>query len=148
MKVILLQDIRALGKKGDIKEVADGYARNFLLPKSLAKEANETNLKDLAKQKADVARKEAKEAAEAQELAQKLESTKIELKVKSGDNGRLFGSITAKDIAAQLKKAVGIEIDKRKIELGDTLKTLGNHEVQVHLYKGVLAKLMVSVLAE
>lgn len=125
MKVILKQEIRALGKRGDIKEVSDGYARNFLLPKGLAMEATSGNLKVLTDQKESAARKEEQEFAEAQELANKLAGSIVTFKAKTGEGGRLFGSITAKDVADQIKKEHNLELDKRKLEIDDSIKNIG-----------------------
>lgn len=148
MKVILKQDIRALGKQGDIKEVADGYARNYLLPKGLAIEATAANLKVLADQKAAAAKKELKEKEEAEELASRLNGLEINLKAKTGEGGRLFGSITGKDLADAIYKKTKIELDKRKLELEEAIKNLGRHQVRVHLYKGIVAEIYVNVVAE
>jgi len=146
--VILKQDIRALGKKGDIKEVADGYGRNYLLPKGLAIEANSGNLKILADQKEMTAQKELREMEEAKELAGRLNGLEICFKVKTGEGGRLFGSITGKDLADQIYQKTKIEVDKRKLEIEDAIKKLGKHQVKVHLYKGITAEVNVDVVAE
>lgn len=148
MKVILKQDIRTLGKRGDIKEVSDGYARNFLLPKGLAMEATSGNLKMLADQKESVARKEEMEHDEAQELAKSLAGRIVTFKVKTGEGGRLFGSITVKDIADQIKKEHKLELDKRKLALDDAIKNVGDYQVKIHLYKGISVEITVKVIAE
>ena len=148
MKVILKQDIRALGKRGDLKEVADGYARNFLLPKGLAIEATTTNIKVLKDKQESLAQRELREEAEAKELAQKLTGLKVVFHAKTGEQGRLFGSITAKDVTDQIAKISGIEIDKRKLEFDEALKTLGTHQLKVHLFKGVTTEITVQVVAE
>ncbi len=148
MKVILKQDIRSLGRKGDVKEVSDGYARNFLLPKGLAVEANTSNLKILADHKESIARREEQEVAEAQELAKKLEGRTVNFKVKTGEGGRLFGSITAKDVVELIKKEHGIELDKRKLEIDDSIKNVGDFPVKIHLYKGITAEVTVKVVGE
>ncbi len=148
MKVILKQDVKALGKNGEIKEVADGYARNFLLPRGLAVEATSGNVKVLSDLKEGAVKKEQREIAEAKELAAKLEGIKVLFKMKSGEGGRLFGSITTKDIAEQLKKAHRIELDKRKISLDEAIKGLGEYQVKLQLYKGVIAEIIISVTAE
>lgn len=148
MKVILKQDVRALGKRGDIKEVADGYAHNYLLPKGLAIEATSGNLKLLSDQKEMNAQKELREAEEARELAGRLNGLEINFKVKSGEGGRLFGSITGKDLADQIYQKTKIELDKRKLEMGDAIKNLGKHQVKVHLYKGISVEINVNVVAE
>lgn len=148
MKVILKQDIRALGKRGDLKEVADGYACNFLLPKGLAIEATTTNIKVLKDKQESLAQRELREEAEAKELAQKLTGLKVVFHAKTGEQGRLFGSITAKDVTDQIAKISGIEIDKRKLEFDEALKTLGSHQLKVHLFKGVTTEITVQVVAE
>jgi large subunit ribosomal protein L9 len=148
MKVILKQDIRTLGKRGDIKEVSDGYARNFLLPKGLAMEATQSNLKILADQKESAARKEEMERTEAQELAKILAGRLVTFKVKTGEGGRLFGSITAKDIADRIEKEHRLELDKRKIAVDDSIKNIGDYQVKIHLYKGITAEITVKVIAE
>lgn len=148
MKVILKQDIRALGKRGDIKEVADGYARNYLLPKGLAIEATSGNLKILSDQKEMIAKKELREMEEAKELADRLNGLEIIFKAKTGEGGRLFGSITGKDLVDQIYQKTKIELDKRKLEIEDSIKNLGKHQVKVHLYKGITAEIQVNVVAE
>ena len=148
MKVILQKDIRALGKTGDVKEVADGYARNYLIPRGLAIEATSGNIKVIAEQKEHALKKEQKEAADARELAERLKGTTVNLVTKAGEGGRLFGSITSKDVAEHLQKTLNLDIDKRKLEIEDTIKTLGSHPVKVHLYKGVVAEITVNVVAE
>ncbi len=148
MKVILKQDIRALGKRGEIKEVADGYGRNFLLPKGLAIEATSSNLKILSDQKEMTAQKELREMEEAKELAGRLNGLEVSFKVKTGEGGRLFGSITGKDLADQIYQKTKIELDKRKLEIEDAIKSLGKYQVKVHLYKGITAEINVNVMAE
>ena len=148
MKVILKQDIRTLGKRGEIKEVSDGYARNFLLPKGLVMEATQSNLKILADQKESAARKEEMERAEAQELAKVLSGRIVTFKVKTGEGGRLFGSITAKDIADQIEKEHRLELDKRKITIDDSIKNIGDYQVKIHLYKGISVEINVKVISE
>lgn len=146
MKVILLEDVRALGKKGDIKEVSDGYARNSLIPKKLVIEATANNLNAVKKQAEKKAEREAKELAEAQEIAAKLKTTAVNLTCKCGEKGRLFGSITNADIAAGLAQ-YGFDIDKRKIEIPDSIKTVGNYEVIAKLHAKVHVKFTVAVKA-
>lgn len=146
--MILKQDIRALGKRGDIKEVADGYARNYLLPKGLAIEATTSNLKLLDDQKKMTAQKELREMEEAKELAARLNGLEITFKVKTGEGGRLFGSITGKDLADQIYQQTQIELDKRKLEIEDAIKNLGKYQVKVHLYKGITAQVNVNVVSE
>lgn len=146
--MILKQDIRSLGKRGDVKEVADGYARNFLLPKGLAIEATSGNLKILSDQKAMNAQKEFREQEEAKELAKRLNGLEINFKVKTGEGGRLFGSITSKDLADQIYQKTEITVDKRKLEMEDSIKSLGEFKVKAHLYKGITAEINVNVVPE
>lgn len=148
MKVILKQDVRALGKKGDIKEVADGYSQNFLLPKGWAVEATPANIKQLEDQKKSQIHRELLDEAEAKELAAKLDGMTLHFKVKAGEGGRLFGSVTAKDIADQIQKATRFELDKRKLELDEAIKAVGDHPIKIHLYKGITATIHVQVSAE
>jgi len=148
MKVILKQDVKALGKNGELKEVADGYARNYLFPRGLAIEATSGNVKVLSQLKEGAAKKEQHEEENAKELAAKLQGIKVIFKVKSGEGGRLFGSITTKDITEQLEKNYKIALDKRKISLEESIKTLGDYQVKVHLYKGVFAEIIVVVTTE
>ncbi len=148
MKVILLQDVKSLGKKGEIVNVNDGYARNFILPKKLGLEANGKNMNDLKLQKNNEA-KVAKEHLEAaKELAKQLESGKVEVAIKVGEGGKVFGSVSNKEIAAEVKKQLGLEIDKKKVQLKDALKTLGTHKVPVKLHPEVTAEVTVEVKEE
>ena len=148
MKVILNQEIKALGKRGEVKEVSDGYGRNYLLPKGLAIEATSGNLKVLNDKKESAARKEEMEQAEAETLAKKLAGCKVTFKVKTGEGGRLFGSITAKDVADQIKKEHGFDLDKRKLAIDDSTKNLGDYPVKIHLYKGISTEITVKVIGE
>ena len=145
MKVILVQDVKSLGKKGDIVNVSDGYARNMLLPRGLAKEATEGNIRNLEKQKAIAAEKLEEEKAAAKELAEKLEKISVKIKTKGGDTGKLFGSITSKDISEALEKQENIRIDKKKIELSGPIKQAGDVTVTVKLFTEISADLKVSV---
>ena len=148
MKVILLQDVKSLGKKGEIVNVNDGYARNFILPKKLGLEANGKNMNDLKLQKNNEA-KVAKEHLEAaKELAKQLEVGKVEVAIKVGEGGKVFGSVSNKEIAAEVKKQLGLEIDKKKVQLKDALKTLGTHKVPVKLHPEVTAEVTVEVKEE
>ncbi|HEY8344695.1 MAG TPA: 50S ribosomal protein L9 [Bacillota bacterium] len=147
LKVILLDNIKALGKKGEIKEVAEGYARNFLLPKKMAIEATPGNIKKLNEEKARIKQKEIAEEGEARKLAERLNGLVLTFTAKAGEGGKLFGSITSKEICEELFKKTQIELDKKKLDLEDSsLKTLGRHEVTAHLYKGVTAKFIVEVV--
>lgn len=147
MKVILKTDVKTLGKKGQVFEVSDGYARNFLFPKGLALEATSGNLNDLASKKVNEERKKDKEKQEAQALAAKLSVITVEVSTKTGEGGRLFGSVTNKEIAEALKTKHGIELDRRKLEMKDPIKTLGTFKVQVKLHPEVAAQLEVQVKA-
>ncbi|WP_017756736.1 50S ribosomal protein L9 [Calidifontibacillus oryziterrae] len=145
MKVIFLQDVKGKGKKGEIKNVADGYAHNFLFKNNLAVEANTTNMKSLEAQRQKQKREEAQELEEAKQLKVKLEKVTVELSAKSGEGGRLFGSITSKQIAEELEKVHKIKIDKRKMELEEPIRSLGVTNVPVKLHHEVTALLKVHV---
>lgn len=147
MKVILQADVKGTGKKGQVLEVADGYARNFLFPKKLAIEATTGNIQDMSHKKAVEDRRKEKERQDAIDLANKLNVTQIEVKTKIGEGGRLFGSVTSKEIVEALKKQHGVGVDKRKLELKEPIKALGNYEVHVKVHPEVLAKLQVHVVA-
>lgn len=148
MKVILLKDVKGLGKEGELINSKDGYARNYLFPRNLAVEANAVNLKkwEEAKEK-DEAKKKA-ELDEALKLKERIEKMSVEIKAKGGTGGRLFGSITSSDISTALKKQHKIDIDKRKIELKDNIKTTGLTEVDIRVYSEITAKLKVNVVVE
>jgi len=148
MKVILLEDVKGLGKKGDVVNAKDGYSRNFLFPKGLAKEATDGSIKVLEEQKTAKKIKKNGELDRAKELAKKISDLTVELKGKSGENGKLFGSITTKDIAEALNKQHKIKIDKRKIELDGNIKTLGVTFVEAKIYPEVIAKFKVHVVEE
>ncbi len=148
MKVVFLQDVKGKGKKGEIKNVADGYAHNFLLKNKLAVEASASALSALEGQKKKTEKEAAEELAAAQKLKETLEKLTVELKAKSGNDGRLFGSVTTKQIAAQLEKSHGIKLDKRKMELDDAIRTLGFTNVPVKLHQEVVATLKVHVSEE
>lgn len=145
MKLILLKDVKGLGKAGDLVNAKDGYARNFLLPKGDAVEATPANLKKWKEEQALKAEKKEQEYNEALELKKKIESITVNIQGKAGEGGRLFGSITSKDIADALKKQHKISIDRRKIELKDNIKSLGTTQVDVRVYAELLAKLNVNV---
>jgi ribosomal protein L9 len=145
MKVVLLEDVKSLGKKGEIVEVSEGYARNFIIPKKKGVEANNENLNTLKLQKANE-EKIAKEKLEvARELAAKLNNASISLSIKSGKDGRAFGSVSSKEIEEAIKAQLGLEIDKKKLVIAEPIKTFGNHEVKVKLHKDVTADLNVKV---
>lgn len=145
MQVILLQDVKSLGKKGEIVNVNDGYARNFILPKKLGLEANVKNLNDLKLQKANEEKVAQQLLDEAKELAKKIEAGKVELKIKVGEGGRAFGAVSSKEISAAVKDQMGYDVDKKKIQLKDSIKTLGTHDVPVKLHPKVTASLKVIV---
>ena len=145
MKVILLEDVKALGKKGEIVNVNDGYARNFILPKKLGLEATGKNLNDLKLQKANVEKVAAEQLKDAQEFAKKIAAGKVELAIKFGEGGRAFGSVSSKEIAAAAKEQMGFDIDKKKIQLKDAIKTVGTHEVPIKLHPKVTAELKVII---
>ena len=145
MKVILQQDVKGQGKKGQLINVSDGYARNFLFPKKLAVAANADNINAAKqKQKAELARI-AREKAEAQEIAEKLKSCMVLVSAKAGAAGRLFGSVTAEEIATALKEQFGMEIDRRKIVMDETIKQFGTYELKVKLYNDVSGTIFVTV---
>ena len=148
MQVILLTDIKNVGKKDQIINANDGYARNFLFPKKLAVEATKDNLLKLQAKKDSKAHQKNLEIEANKQIAQKIESLTLELKVKAGANGKTFGGITSKEVSEALKNKIGIEIDKKKIILKDTIKTLGNYSVDIKFGDGVNAKLQLSVIAE
>lgn len=146
MKVILLMDEKKLGKKGDVVEVSEGYARNYILPRKIGVEASGGNLNDLKLHKANE-EKVAKEQLEAAKvLAAELESKQVVLKMKAGEGGRAFGSVSTKEIAAAVKEQHGLEIDKKKIQLPEALKNFGSYEVTVKLHPQVAGKLTVKVV--
>ena len=145
MKVILLEDVKALGKKGQIVNVNDGYARNFILPKKLGLEANNKNLNDLKLKKANDEKIAQEQLEEAQELGKKIEAGKVELAIKVGEGGRTFGSVSTKEIAAAVKEQMGYDIDKKKIQLKEAIKALGTHNVPVKLHTKVTAELKVNI---
>ncbi len=148
MKVILLEDVKGLGKKGDLVNSKTGYARNFLFPKELAIEATQANLKKWEEEMKDKEAKMKKDKEEALKLKNELEKITVELKGKGGEGGRLFGSITSKDIAEALKKQHKLDIDKKKIELKENIKTSGIISVEVRVYPEITASLKVNVTIE
>ncbi|MBQ8299971.1 MAG: 50S ribosomal protein L9 [Clostridia bacterium] len=148
MKVILTQDIKSVGKKGQIIDASDGYARNYLIPKKLAVVADATNLNEL-KTKQDANKyKHDMTMANAKELAEKMKKFEITFKIKAGDNGKTFGSVTAKDIASELAKKYFVEVDKKKVCLDDAIKTLGVYNVEIKLFEGISGILKVNIIAE
>lgn len=145
MKVILLEDVRSQGKKGDIIEVSDGFARNVLIKKKQGIEATPKNLNDLKLQNAQRAKIEAEHLAEAKELAAKIETWKVETKVKAGEGGKVFGSVSTKEIAQEVEAQYGEKLDKKKIQLDEPIKSLGVFEVKIKLHPEVTATLRVHV---
>ena len=145
MKVILLQDVKPLGKKGEIVNVSDGYARNNIIPKKLGVEATPKNLNDLKLQKANDAKIAAEQLAAAKELAEKLNNASVTVSIKAGEGGRAFGAVSSKEIEKAAMDQLGLEIDKKKLVLPEPLKTFGTHEVPVKLHKDVTGTLRVKV---
>ena len=146
MEIVLLEDVKALGKKGQIVTVNDGYARNFILPKKLGVEATFKNLNDLKLKKANDAKLAAEILAAAKELAAKLDESKVTLSIKAGEGGRAFGSVSNKEISKAITDQLGLEIDKKKIVLNDPIKSIGSFEVPIKLHKDVTARLAVKVV--
>ena len=145
MKVILLKDVKGTGKKGEVKEVSDGYARNFLIKKGVAVEASQTNMKELDEKEKSKERKALIEYEAAVLLGKQMEEINIQIEVKAGEGGRLFGSITSKEIAEQLKKQKNLDIDKRKILMDEPIRTLGSTFVEIKLHQKVTTKIRVDV---
>lgn len=145
MKVILLQDVKSLGKKGEIVDVSDGYARNFIFPKKYGVEANAKNLNDLKLQKANDEKVAAENLAKAKELSEQLKDRKVVVKLKAGEGGKTFGSVSSKEIAEAAAEQLDLEIDKKKIQIADPIKNLGDYEVTVKLHPQVNATLKVTV---
>ena len=145
MKVILLQDVKYLGKKGEIVEVNPGYARNFVLPKKLGVEATPKNLNDLKLKNQNDAKVAAENLAEAKALAEKIGASSVTAEMKMGEGGKAFGSISSKEIAELMKKQLGLNIDKKKIQVKDPIKALGTYRVQIKLHPEVTAELPVNV---
>lgn len=145
MKVILLEDVKALGKKGDLVEVNNGYARNFILPKKLGVEATGKNINDLKLQKAHQDKVAAEQLAAAKALAEDLAEKSVEVKMKVGEGGKAFGAISTKEIAAAAKEQLDMELDKKKISVDEPIKSLGVHNVKIKLHPKVTATLKVKV---
>lgn len=144
MKVILNADVKGLGKKGEMVNASDGYARNFLLPKNLAVEANAASMNELKNRVASKAHHIAEEKKAATESANKIDGKEIVIKAKAGANGKLFGAVTPKEIAAEIKSEFGIEVDKKKVSVAD-IKSYGEYTAEVKLYNGIIAKITVKV---
>ena len=148
MKIILLQDEKKLGKKGDIIEASDGYARNYILPKKIGVEATSANINDLKLKKANDAKVAQVQLDAAKKLAEELDAKSVTVKIKAGTGGRAFGSVSTKEIAAAAKDQLGLEFDKKKIVLPDALKNFGSYDVPIKLHPQVTAKLNVKVVEE
>ena len=148
MKVILTEDVKSLGKKGEIVEVSDGYARNFILKKKKGVEANSKNLNDLKLKKANEDKIAQEQYEAAVELGKKIEAGQIEVSIKTGEGGKAFGSIASKEIATEVKAQMGLDVDKKKLQLKDAIKTLGTHTVPVKLHPKVTVDLKVIVTEE
>jgi large subunit ribosomal protein L9 len=147
MKLILLSDVKALGKKGDVVDVAEGYARNFLLPRNLASEANKGALAAHADQKRAHEKREAQTLADAKELATKIETTQLDVKAKAGGNGKLFGAVTNADVASAIANKLAVDVDKHKIEIKSQIKALGSYPVEIKLHRNVVAKATINVVS-
>ncbi len=148
MKVILTQDIKNIGKKDQILEVNDGYARNFLIPKKLGVQATTANLALLKSKQESKDFKKQEEKKEAQKISEKLEKIRLDIKVKSGENGKIFGGVTSKEIVEILKDKYSINIEKKKVDLKETIKTAGITIVEIKLFEGVIGKVKVNVIPE
>ena len=148
MKVILLEDIKGVGKKDEIINASDGYARNFLFPKKKAAPANNENMAKLKAKNDSKAYKKEMDIKDAKELAEKIKSISLKIKVKAGENGKIFGGVTAKEIAEGLKNEHSIDIDKKKIMLSETIKNVGHFFIDIKLYEGIIAKLNLNVMSE
>lgn len=148
MKVILLRDVKGVGKKDEIINANDGYARNFLLPKGLAVEANNSNLVKLKAKQDSKAFKKEEDKKEALKIREQIDKMSLKIEVKAGENGKIFGGVTSKEIAEQLKKQCNIELDKKKIDLKDTIKTIGIFTVDIRLFEGIVGKLKLQIIGK
>lgn len=148
MKVILKQDIKGVGKKDQIINASDGYARNFLFPKNMAVEANAENMSKLKAKQNSNAFKKSQEKEEAENILKKIAEITLKIPVKSGENGKIFGGVSTKEIAEVLEKQHSIIVDKKKIDLKETIKTLGSKRVDIKLYEGVIANLKIDIISE
>ena len=148
MKIILLEDVKSLGKKGEIVTVSDGYARNAILPKKPGVDATSKNLNDLKLQNQHADKVAAENLQHARELAKEIEQKKVMVKIKTGEGGRIFGSVSTKEIAQAAKEQTGLDLDKKKMQLPDSIKALGVYEVPVKLHPQVTTKLKVQVVEE
>ena len=148
MEVILLEDVKNVGKKGEVVKVNDGYGRNVLIKKKQAVEATGKNLNDLKLKKANDDKIAAENLAAAKELGQKIEKAEITVAIKVGDGGKSFGSVSSKEIAEEVKKQLGFDVDKKKVQLKDAIKTVGTHEVKIKLHQQVITTLKVNVVGK
>lgn len=148
MKVILKENIKSIGKKDEIVNVSDGYARNYLFTKNLAVEATNSNLAKLKSKKESEQYKKDIEKEEAKKIADKMEKMRLQFKVKTGENGKVFGGVSSKEIAEKLEKDYSIKVDKKKIELKETIKTLGTTKVPIKIYEGVNGNLKIDVISD
>lgn len=148
MKVILLESVKGVGKKDEIINANDGYARNFLFPKNLAIEANSTNLSKLKSKQDSASFKKSEEKKNAEEMKEKLSKIVLKINVKAGENGKIFGGVTAKEISEQLKKQYNYNIDKKKIDIKETIKTIGMFTIDLKLFEGVVGKLKIHIIGE
>jgi large subunit ribosomal protein L9 len=148
MKVILTQDVKKQGVKGQILEVSDGYARNYLIPQGMAEEANKTRLKEIQEKSVRETKQKDQEKNHAEQLKAKLDGQTVEIKAKTGSNDKLFGAVTSKEIADALQVRFGIKIDKKKIELGEAIKHLGEYSFKIKIYPSVQAELKLLITAE
>lgn len=146
MKVILLEDVKSVGKKGELVNASEGYAKNFLIPRKLGVEATPANLNEIKLKKKSEDKRKAEELAAAKELKTKLEGNTVKIQVKTGDNGKLFGSVTNKEIATALEEQAGIKVDKKKIVLDDQIKMVGEKTVAVKIHPQVTAELKVAIV--
>jgi large subunit ribosomal protein L9 len=146
MKVILLTDVRSLGHKGEIIQVADGYARNYLLPRGLAIEASDTRLKDLQVKKQHDEQKKEKEELKALRIREQIDKKTVTVKTKCGEGGKLFGAVTSKEVAEAIEKQFHIEIDRKKIEVKEPIKHLGDYPVRIKIYQAIFAEIIVTVV--
>ncbi len=148
MKVILQADIKGVGKKDQVIEASDGYARNYLFPKKLAIEANAENMNEWKAKQNSQAFKKSQEKEEAKKIAKKMENIIVKVEIRAGENGRIFGSVSSKEIAENLEKQYKIVVDKKKIDLKEPIKSLGIRVVDVKLYEGIIGKLKVDVIPQ
>ena len=147
MKVILMQDIKGVGKKDEVINASDGYARNFLFPKKMAVEANTENMAKLKGRNDSKQHKRDVQNQEALDISKKLENITLTLKVKAGENGKIFGGVTAKEISEELNKQYQVKIDKKKIDLKETIKNLGTFTIDAKLYEGVIGKIKIKIIS-